>query len=89
MTDDEPIPLYYDMRALMSGELPPSPQPGVGLRDDGNHLFYTDQVNLVFGDPETGKTWICLWCAASKLINDDTSKVVVVDMDHKVAGRQR
>lgn len=82
MTDEKPIPLYYDMRALLSGELPPSPQPAIGRRDDGNHLFYTDQVNLVFGDPETGKTWICLWCAASKLINDDTSKVAVVDMDH-------
>ncbi|MDN4520714.1 hypothetical protein QYF68_23275 [Mycolicibacterium austroafricanum] len=82
MTGEEPIPLYYDMQALLSGELPPSPQPAIGCRNDGHHIFYTDQVNLVFGDPETGKTWICLWCAANKLINDDTSRVVVIDMDH-------
>lgn len=84
MTDDQ-IPLYYDMHALLSGDLPPSPQPAIGCRDDGNHLFYSDQVNLVFGDPETGKTWICLWCAASKLIHDSTSRVVVIDMDHNGA----
>lgn len=84
MTDDQ-IPLYYDMQALLSGDLPPSPQPAIGCRDDGNHLFYSDQVNLVFGDPETGKTWICLWCAASKLIHDHTSRVVVIDMDHNGA----
>ena len=54
----------------------------VGRRDDGNHIFYPEQVNLVFGDPETGKTWLCLWCAACALINDPTSRVAVIDMDH-------
>lgn len=75
-------PLYYDMKALLSGDLPPAPQPAIGRRDDGHHIFYLNQVNLVFGDPETGKTWLCLWCAASKLISDPTSRVAVVDMDH-------
>ncbi|TXH18683.1 MAG: hypothetical protein E6R06_26160 [Mycobacterium sp.] len=70
------------MRALLSGDLPPAPRPTVGRRDDGNHIFYPEQVNLVFGDPETGKTWLCLWCAACALINDPTSRVAVIDMDH-------
>jgi hypothetical protein len=80
--DDDTPSLYYDMEALLSGGLPPAPQPTIGRRDDGHHIFYSDQVNLVFGDPETGKTWLCLWCAASKLISDSTSRVAVVDMDH-------
>lgn len=83
MTDlDSERPLYYDMQALLSGELPPPPRPTCGCRDDGHHIFYSDQVNLVFGDPETGKTWLCIWCAAAKLINDPTSRVVIIDMDH-------
>lgn len=75
-------PLYYDMQPLLAGELPPPPQPAIGCRNDGHHIFYAEQVNLVFGDPETGKTWLCLWCGASKLINDQTSRVAVIDMDH-------
>lgn len=83
--DVRAAPGYFDVAALLAGELPPAPKPLYGPRDDGVGIFYAGQVNLVFGDPESGKTWVCLWCAADELINNPDARVLLMDLDHNGA----
>lgn len=71
---------YGDVAALLSGELPPAPTPDVLSRTDGVGLFYSGQVNMLFGDPETGKTFVAL-AGAVEAVNDGL-KAVVLDLDH-------
>lgn len=78
-TSDE-NPLYVDIRALLDGTLPEPPEPKLGRRTDGRCLFYPGQVNWVFGDPESGKTWLCLAAAVEAL--KVGRKVLIVDLDH-------
>ena len=73
-------PLYVDICALLDGTLPKPPAPQLLRRRDGHAIFYAGQVNLLFGDPESGKTWVCLACAAEAL--KDGRRVLVVDLDH-------
>lgn len=77
---------YTDIAALLSGDLPPAPTPVYGIRDDGRGLFYADQVNLVFGDPEGGKTWVALATATEDLRPGMNGRVLVMDLDHNGAG---
>lgn len=71
---------YGDVAALLSGDLPPAPTPDVLTRTDGVGLFYSGQVNILFGDPETGKTFVAL-AAAAEAVNDGL-KAAVLDLDH-------
>lgn len=73
-------PLYGDVAALLAGTLPDPPRPTILARDDGNHLFYEGLVNVVFGDPESGKTWLALAAVATQLRRG--AKATVVDLDH-------
>jgi hypothetical protein len=43
-------------------------------------VFYKGQVNWLFGDPESGKTWVCLACVVEALLAG--LRVLVVDLDH-------
>jgi hypothetical protein len=52
-------------------------------RSDGHHLFYAGQVNLLFGDPEAGKSWICLVAATEALRAG--RRVLIIDLDHNGA----
>ena len=81
-TEDEP-PLYVDISALLDGTVPEPPEPQLGRRTDGHALFYPGQVNWVFGDPESGKSWLCLVCVAEAL--SAGRRVLMVDLDHNGA----
>ena len=72
--------LYTDIAALLDDSLPRPPEPDVLRRGDGCGLFYSGQVNLVFGDPESGKTWICL-AAVSEALTGGRS-ALILDLDH-------
>lgn len=41
--------------------------PTVCRRSDGALLFYQGKVNVVFGDSESGKSWLCLLACAQEL----------------------
>ncbi|MFH5209037.1 AAA family ATPase [Antrihabitans sp. NCIMB 15449] len=73
---------YFDVAALLSGTLPEPPAPTYGTRDDGHALFYAGEVNLVFGDPESGKTWLALAAARELLGEYGNGRVLVIDLDH-------
>ena len=75
--------LYVDVAALLSGGLPPAPIPTILNCNDGIALFYAGQVNLLFGDPESGKTWVALAAVAESLRIGKTA--AVVDIDHNGA----
>lgn len=90
-TDAVPVPLppvsgtrnaviYGDVAALLSGDLPPAPAPTVLRRSDGGHMFYRNQVNLLFGEAESGKTFVALAAIAEALIAG--RKVAFIDIDH-------
>jgi hypothetical protein len=81
-TEDEK-PIYVDISALLDGTVPEPPRPVLLKRNDGHALFYAGQVNLLFGDPESGKTWICLACVVEALRAG--RRVVVIDLDHNGA----
>ncbi|HEY9416620.1 MAG TPA: hypothetical protein VIQ30_17830, partial [Pseudonocardia sp.] len=73
---------YFDMAALLSGTLPEPPRPEYGLRTDQHALFYPGEVNVLFGDPEGGKTWVALSAARELLGEHGAGRVLVIDMDH-------
>jgi hypothetical protein len=60
--------------------LPDPPTPVLLHRLDGKAIFYSGQVNLLFGDPESGKTLVAQ-AAASEALKAGR-KVLVVDIDH-------
>lgn len=77
---------YFDVAALLAGELPDPPAPAYGMRDDQRALFYAGEVNLVFGDPESGKTWLALVAARELLGEFGDGRVLVIDLDHNGPG---
>jgi hypothetical protein len=76
-------PLYVDIGALIDGGLPDPPAPSVLARADGVCAFYAGEVNMLFGEPETGKTWIALVALAEVLTSGGSG--LVVDLDHNGA----
>ena len=78
--EPESLPLYADVAALLDGTMPEPPQPVLLIRTDGQALFYLGQVNLLFGDAETGKTFVALAGCAEALRAG--RRVLVLDLDH-------
>lgn len=79
-TGEPEEPLYADIAALLAGGIPPPPAPVLLRRDDGNCLLYAGKVNVLFGDPECGKTWIALAAVVEAL--SAGRKATFVDLDH-------
>lgn len=78
--DVEAKDLYLDVAALLDGGLPDPPAPVLLHRTDGHAIFYSAQVNLIFGDPESGKTLVAQ-AAASEALKAGR-RVLFVDIDH-------
>jgi len=81
--DDEP-PLFADVAALLDGTMPEPPRPDLMVCSDGAALFYRSQLNHVYGDPESGKTWVCLAAVATDL--QAGNRAAVIDVDHNGVG---
>lgn len=77
---DDAKDLYLDVAALLDRGLPDPPAPVLLRRTDGNAIFYRAQVNLIFGDPESGKTLVAQ-AAASEALRAGR-RVLFVDIDH-------
>jgi hypothetical protein len=52
-------------------------------REDDAALFYAGKVNVVFGDPEAGKTWIG-YAAVAQALKDEL-RACIFDLDHNGA----
>jgi hypothetical protein len=75
-----PAVIYGDVAGLLSGTLPEPPAPSHLIRSDGAAVFYSGQVNMLFGEPESGKTWVALAAVAEALGRGCSA--AVVDLDH-------
>ncbi|MGB0972039.1 MAG: hypothetical protein ACPGVG_13920, partial [Mycobacterium sp.] len=75
--------IYVDISALLDEAMPQPPEPQLARRTDGTYLFYAGQVNWLFGDPESGKSWLCLACVVEAL--NAGRRVLVIDLDHNGA----
>ncbi|MDQ4491124.1 DnaB-like helicase N-terminal domain-containing protein [Sinomonas sp. ASV486] len=71
---------YGDVAALLDGGLPAPPEPEVLTRTDGAAIFYTGKVNYLYGDPETGKTFVALAAAVDVLGRGGSA--AFLDLDH-------
>ena len=82
----EPFPVrnpecgYVNIDALLADGIPEPPTPGVCLRSDEVGLFYRGQFNVVFGDPESGKTLLCDYATVKEL--QAGGRVLRLDLDH-------
>ncbi|MBV5244189.1 AAA family ATPase [Mycolicibacterium sp. PAM1] len=82
----EPFPVrnpecgYVDIAALLDDGIPEPPTPLICPRSDGIGLFYAGQYNVVFGDPESGKTLLCDYATVTVLAAG--GRVLRLDLDH-------
>lgn len=74
--------LYVNVHQLLHHGLQ-LPKPEVLPFSDDFCLFYASSFNLIFGDTESGKTWLCLAAVASVL--NDGGKATIIDLDHNGA----
>jgi hypothetical protein len=75
--------LYADVAELIkNGPIAP-PTPTILTCSDRIGLFYESAVNSVFGDPESGKTWIALVGIAEQLLARQPA--MFIDLDHNGA----
>lgn len=75
--------LYVDVAALLADGLPEPPRPRLMRRRDGHCLFYAAKVNILFGDPECGKTMIALAACVEAL--NEGRRATILDVDHNGA----
>ncbi len=72
--------LFLDITAALNGT---SAVPTVLRRGDGKCLFYKGKGNVIYGDPDTAKTWIALAAGAEVLC--DGGRFAFLDLDHNGA----
>lgn len=72
-----------DVAWLLAAGLPEPPRPDVLTRADGHALFYRGRVNVLFGDPESGKSWIGYAAVVDALRRGLAA--AVFDLDHNPA----
>ena len=85
--DEDEVPKagpFVDVAVMFAEGLPEPPAPAVLHRADGVALFYAGKVNVLFGDPECGKTWIAYAAVVEALA--DGKRVAIIDTDHNGAG---
>jgi hypothetical protein len=74
--------LYVNVRQLLQDGLQ-VPAPDVLPFSDDLCLFYSGAFNLIYGDTESGKTWLCL-AAVTSVLNDGGT-ATIIDLDHNGA----
>jgi len=60
------------------------PEPSILRRADGHHIFYAGKINALFGESESGKTWIALEAVRQEL--DKGNFVFYLDFEDSVRG---
>ena len=78
--------MYVDVASLLLGGGVAAPEPAIldfVAGDDESYLFYSGEFNLIYGDTESGKTWLCLAAVASTLARG--GRVAIIDLDHNGA----
>jgi hypothetical protein len=64
-------------------QLEDEPPPSILKREDGNFILYANKINAIFGESESGKTWIALEAVRQEL----ASRHVVFYLDFEDSAR--
>ncbi len=75
--------MYIDVAEVFAGSAV-APEPNILPFIDESYLFYAGEFNLVYGDTESGKTWLCL-AAVAATVEGGAGRAVVIDLDHNGA----
>lgn len=73
----------HDLSWILTGQPPEPIPPTYVVRTDGTALFYRGRVNGLFGDPESGKTWIAQIGIIEALQRGE--RAAMIDVDHNGA----
>lgn len=65
-------------------ELEADVQPTMLKREDGNFILYPGKINAIFGESESGKTWVALEAVRQELIQGNT--VFYIDFEDSARG---
>lgn len=74
------VTLYVNVSEVLDGDEPRGVRPAFGRCTDGVALFYPGQVNVMFGDAESGKTMVAVAVMVEAL--NAGLRVAMIDMDH-------
>jgi hypothetical protein len=75
--------LYVDVAALIRDGAS-APEPDIMPLAEDSYLFYSGEFNLIFGDSESGKTWLAL-AAIADVLTQQEGKAAFIDLDHNGA----
>jgi KaiC/GvpD/RAD55 family RecA-like ATPase len=65
-------------------ELEADVQPTMLKREDGNFILYPGKINAIFGESESGKTWVALEAVRQELVAGNT--VFYIDFEDSARG---
>jgi hypothetical protein len=71
--------LYVDIARIIADGAS-APEPDILPLTEDSYLFYSGEFNLIFGDTESGKTWLCLAAVVATLTAG--GKASIIDLDH-------
>jgi len=71
-------------RQIAELELDDEPAPSMLKREDGNFLLYAGKINAIFGESESGKTWLALEAIRQELRKGKT--VFYLDFEDSARG---
>lgn len=77
---DDPAPSWrpLNLTSILNGDYSP-PQPTIMRRTDGPGLFYPGKVHTVYGESESGKSWIAQHATTTVL--HDGQRVLYIDFE--------
>jgi AAA domain len=75
--------LYVNVAALIRDGAS-APEPDIMPLTEDSYLFYSGEFNLIFGDSESGKTWLAL-AAVADVLTEQGGKAAFIDLDHNGA----
>jgi len=71
-------------REIGDYELEADVQPSMLKREDGNFILYPGKINAIFGESESGKTWVALEAVRQELLAGNT--VFYIDFEDSARG---
>lgn len=82
--NEEPTTSSWIPEFINADNIFDEPEPSILRRADGNCIFYAGKINALFGESESGKTWIALEAVRQEL--DKGNTVFYLDFEDSVRG---
>jgi KaiC/GvpD/RAD55 family RecA-like ATPase len=82
--NEEPTTSSWIPELINADNIFDEPEPSILRRADGHNIFYAGKINALFGESESGKTWIALEAVRQEL--DKGNFVFYLDFEDSVRG---